>query len=77
MPPSKVFRVTGTFHATHHDQNFSKEVVAATADGARERILATFGSKHRVPRRLIRIVSVTEVPLAQVEDPVVRHLAGA
>ena len=34
------------------------------------------GSKHAVPRRLIKIESAKEVPAAEVEDAVVRHMAG-
>lgn len=72
----KVFRVTGSFRATHHDQTFSKEVVAESEGAAKEYILSLFGSKHGVPRRLIRVEGVREVPADQVEDAVVRYAAG-
>jgi large subunit ribosomal protein LX len=72
----KVFRVTGSFRAIHHDQTFSKEVVADSQAKAQEYILSLFGSKHGVPRRLIRVSEVREVPADQVEDAVVRFSAG-
>jgi len=72
----KVFRVTGSYRAIHHEQSFSKEVVAADNDAAREYILSLFGSKHGVPRRLIQVTDVREVPADQVEDAVVRFAAG-
>lgn len=73
---AKVFRVTGTFHTGHHDQSFSKEIVADKDARARELILSLLGSKHAVPRRLIKITDVKEVPADQIEDAVVRHKAG-
>lgn len=72
----KVFRVTGNFRAMHHVQSFSKEVVAADAAAAKEHILSLFGSKHGVPRRLMKIEKAQEVPADQVEDAVVRFAAG-
>jgi large subunit ribosomal protein LX len=72
----RVFRVKGSFRATHHDQPFSKEVVAADGAAAKEYIFSLFGSKHGVPRRLMTIERVDEVPADQIEDPVVRHAAG-
>lgn len=72
----KVFRVTGSFRAAHHDQPFSKEVVADTEAAAREYMLSLIGSKHGAPRRLISVTKVEPVAADQVADPVVRHAAG-
>lgn len=74
MVNTKVFRVEGSFRMGHIDQSFSKEVAAPTPERAKELLQATLGSKHHVPRRLIKITRVIEVPIDQVEDPVVRHL---
>ncbi|HEX9815738.1 MAG TPA: 50S ribosomal protein L18Ae [Candidatus Thermoplasmatota archaeon] len=73
---AKVFRVTGTFYTGHHEQNFSKEIVAESEDRARELMLSLIGSKHAVPRRLIKITAVKEVPATDIQDAVVRHMAG-
>lgn len=73
---AKVFRVTGMFYTGHHDQNFSKEIVAESDERARELMLSLIGSKHAVPRRLIKIASIKEVPSGEIEDAVVRHMAG-
>lgn len=73
---AKVFRVTGTFYTGHHDQNFSKEIVAESDARARELMLSLIGSKHAVPRRLIKITVVKEVASGEIEDAVVRHMAG-
>lgn len=73
---AKVFRVKGSFRTGHHDQPFSKELVADTDKRATEIMLSLIGSKHAAPRRLIKIESVTEVAADQIEDAVVRHQAG-
>ena len=73
---AKVFRVTGTFYTGHHTQNFSKELVADSDERARELMLSLIGSKHAVPRRLIKITVIKEVPSSEIEDAVVRHIAG-
>lgn len=73
---AKVFRVTGTFYTGHHEQKFSKEIVADSEARARELMLSLIGSKHAVPRRLIKIASAKEVNPTDIEDAVVRHMAG-
>lgn len=75
--PKKVFRLTGTFQTGHHTQDFSKEFVADSEARARELLLAILGSKHAVPRRLVKVANVVQVAPDQIEDPVVRHTAGA
>ncbi len=72
----KVFRVQGNFRVAHHTQPFNKEVVADTPDAAKEYIFSILGSKHGVPRRLVKIGQVSEVAPDQVENPVVRFSAG-
>jgi ribosomal protein L20A (L18A) len=59
----------------HHKQPFSKEFATPTPEAARERCFSIFGSKHAVPRRLIKIDKVTEVALSDVQDAVVKHQA--
>lgn len=73
---AKVFRVSGTFRALHHDQTFNKEIVADNDSRAREIMLSLIGSKHGVPRRLIKIGDVKEIPADQIESAAVRHQAG-
>lgn len=55
--------VTGSFLARRADwQKFTKVCDAPSAEKARERALSHIGSCHGVPRTLIRIDAVTEVP---------------
>lgn len=71
----KVYRVEGTFKMGHRWQPFAKEFAIASEDDAREKCFSVFGSKHGVPRRLMKIRDVIEVPLDDVVDPIVRHEA--
>jgi ribosomal protein L20A (L18A) len=72
-----VYRIDGSFKMGHRQQVFSKEFAAASEDAARELCFSIFGSKHGVPRRLMNINGITEVPLADVVDAVVRSQAEA
>lgn len=73
---AKVFQIEGSFRTGHHDQPFRKEIVADSDAKARELLWSVLGSKHGVPRRLIRITYVKEISLDQVRSAVVRHQAG-
>lgn len=67
----KVFRVTGKFRMGHIRSPFTMEAVAADDKGARDRVFATLGSRHRANRHQIWIEKVAEVKPDQIEDPAV------
>jgi large subunit ribosomal protein LX len=52
------FVVQGSFKAGVQWEKFSVEVEAANEKNAGEKVYTTFGSKHKVERRLIKIDSV-------------------
>jgi large subunit ribosomal protein LX len=52
--------VEGKFKAGVKWEKFSKEVESTSEKNAREKILSTLGSKHKVNRNLIVIESVKE-----------------
>ncbi len=52
--------VEGKFRAGVQWESFSKEVESVNENNAREKILSTFGSKHRINRNLIKIESIKE-----------------
>ncbi|HUL61905.1 MAG TPA: 50S ribosomal protein L18Ae [Methanocella sp.] len=54
------FVVQGKFKAGVQWERFTKEVEANGPKNAEEKVLSDFGSRHRVPRRLITIESVKE-----------------
>jgi large subunit ribosomal protein LX len=68
----KVFRVTGEIRKPNLKTPFSKEVVAAKAEHAVEKVYAEIGSKHRVKRSHIRVAGVVEIPPEQIENPLLK-----
>jgi len=68
----KAFLVHGTVRMTREWTKFAKEVAADSPENAIERVLSDLGSKHRLPRRLIKVKDVTDLPADRVTDPVVR-----
>ena len=67
----KVFRVTGKFWMGHVHTPFTVETIGEDDAGARDRVLSTVGSKHRVDRHHITINEVTEIQPGEITDPVV------
>lgn len=67
----KPFRVTGQFRMGHINTPFTMETLGADATAARDRVLSTIGSRHRVDRHHITLKDVKEIPADQVTDPVV------
>jgi len=72
----KAFRARGSYRAGKRDQPFSVDVVATDEDDAMERILSTFGSRHRVTRRFILVDGITEIDPADSNAPVVKSHFG-
>jgi len=70
----KVFRVTGEIRKPNLKTSFRKEVVAMKPEHAVEKVYAELGSKHRVKRFHIKIVSVEEVPPQEIENPLLKKL---
>ncbi len=78
MNKMKVFRVTGRVHKPKLDTEFQKEVVADKAEHAVEKVYAEIGSKHRVKRCFMKISKVEEVPVEEIENPILKKIvAGA
>jgi large subunit ribosomal protein LX len=70
----KVFRVTGSICKPNLATPFAKEVLAAKSEHAIEKIYAEIGSRHRVRRYHIKIISSVEVPADQIENPILKKL---
>lgn len=54
------FVVQGQFKAGVQWEKFTKEVEADNQKNAQEKVLSDLGSRHRAPRRLVKIESVKE-----------------
>ncbi len=68
----KAFRVSGTFKMGREMTRFTMETADESEDGARERVVSTIGSRHRVRRNRVNIDSIEEVPAEDLEDEAVR-----
>jgi len=56
----KTYTVTGQFRAGQHWERFTTAVEAHNEAFARERVLSTLGSRHRVSRNAVHIDTVEE-----------------
>lgn len=74
MSEVKVFRVTGEIRKPNLQTDFRKEVRAVKREDAVEKIYKEIGSKHRVKRFQIKIISVEEVAPEEIESFIIRKL---
>jgi len=72
MRKLKVFRVTGEIKKPNLKTSFRKEVVAVKPEHAVEKVYAELGSKHRVKRFHIKIVSIEEIPPQDIKNPLLK-----
>ena len=73
----KAYRATGSFRSGKHPQPFSVDIVAESEEGAKERILSTLGSRHRVSRRFVQIDALGPIDPSESSSPVVMaHFRG-
>lgn len=56
----RTFNLSGEIKLGSRWNKFSKEVLANDEDHARELLFARFGSKHKLPRRFINLLEVSE-----------------
>lgn len=69
---TKPYQVEGDFQMGRVRQHFVLQVVAKDEAAARERVLATLGSRHGVERRQIAIASVKGIKPEDVTDATAR-----
>jgi len=73
----KVYRIIGKFKMGLNFVDFTKEMASNSKDEAIERILSDIGSKHRTKRKKIKIESIRELKIDEVEDLYVREMLEA
>jgi large subunit ribosomal protein LX len=76
MRKLKVFRVTGEIQKPNLKTSFRKEIVAAKPEHAVEKVYTEIGSKHRVKRFHIKIISVEEVPPDKIENLILKNFVA-
>ena len=72
----KVFRVTGEIRKPNLRTPFAKEVMADKPEHAVERAYAEIGSKHRVKRFYMKIISVEEVSPEDIANPILKTMVA-
>lgn len=71
-----VFRIKGEYRAKNKNIPFVKEVKALKEAHAIENVLSLIGSKHRVPRKFIKITEITQIQDDEIEDPIVKSITS-
>jgi ribosomal protein L20A (L18A) len=67
----KTFTLSGEVKFGSQWNTFSKELQAKNEDHAKDLLMARFGSKHKVPRRFINLLEVSELKQSTVlQEPV-------
>jgi large subunit ribosomal protein LX len=72
----KAYKVEGQFTKNNKKQIFTKETLAENEKEAREYILSTVGSNHRIKRRMISIDNITELAPENITNPIVKYKLG-
>jgi large subunit ribosomal protein LX len=77
----KAFRVIGAFRIKQGKyrndlQDFKVEVAAKDEKSAKEKVVSTFGSRHRLVRKDILIRELVAIKKDEITDPVVMHQVG-
>lgn len=72
----KVFKVTGEINKPRLATSFVKEILADKSEHAVEKVYAEIGSKHRVKRHHIKIVSAAEISVDQIENPILKKIVS-
>ena len=74
----KAFRVKGEFLMGGRMMPFNREIEAKDRDDAYERMVSLLGSEHCCKRRDIKVEGIKDVPLEEIEDPLIRaRIEGA
>jgi large subunit ribosomal protein LX len=72
----KAFKVTGKISKPRLSTPFSRELLADKSEHAVEKVYAEIGSRHRVKRYHIKIISVAEITMEQIENPILKKIVA-
>ena len=70
----KVFKVTGKIYKPNLTTDFVREMVADKAGHAEEKVYAEIGSRHRVKRCHMKVVTVEEIKSEDIENPILKKM---
>jgi large subunit ribosomal protein LX len=72
----KAFKVTGKINKPRLATAFVKEILADKSAHAVEKVYCEIGSKHRVKRHHIKIISSEEISADQIENPILKKIVS-
>jgi large subunit ribosomal protein LX len=72
----KAFKVTGQIKKPRLSTPFVRELVADKSEHAVEKVYAEIGSRHRVKRFQIKIISSEEISVDQIENPILKKIVS-
>ena len=72
----KAFRVTGEINKPNLKTPFARELLADKSEHAVEKVYAEIGSRHRVKRCHIKISDVKEIPVDEIENPILKKIVA-
>jgi len=70
----KAFKITGEIKKPELHTTFAREIMADKSEHAVEKIYADIGSRHRVRRCHIKIISTKELKADEIENPVIKKI---
>jgi large subunit ribosomal protein LX len=74
----KAFKVKGKFLMGGQMSPFNREIEAVDQDDALEKMLSLIGSEHRCKRNKIKVESIVEIAIDDIEDQLIRaRIEGA
>jgi large subunit ribosomal protein LX len=72
----KAYKVTGQIKKPRLSTPFVRELVADKSEHAVEKVYAEIGSRHRVKRFQIKIISSEEISVDQIENPILKKIVS-
>jgi large subunit ribosomal protein LX len=72
----KAYKVTGHIKKPRLSTPFVRELVADKSEHAVEKVYAEIGSRHRVKRFQIKIISSEEISVDQIENPILKKIVS-
>ena len=72
----KAFKVTGQICKPSLSTPFVRELLADKSEHAVEKVYAEIGSRHRVQRHHIKIISAQEISGDQIKNPILKKIVS-
>ena len=72
----KAYKVTGTINKPRLSTGFVRELLADKSEHAVEKVYAEIGSRHRVKRHHIKIISSEEISADQIQNPILKKIVA-